>query len=198
MWAVVGGARFDFHGISGERATVVKEQDEKRRSDEEDERRRTATGRNREFTRKQPRCSIVLPQKPVLQRLTTNLLLFLTSFGYLASYRKYFAYNSLLRRVLQWRVAVKFDSVGHDPCKHQGKQKSGHFWNCFWDRNSSCKGDKKAWSLLGQRRQASNKKSQNLQGAREEWRLEEYARKSFTMAISSTKIREGLSNRIDE
>lgn len=43
----------------------------------------------------------------------------------------------------------------------------------------SCKGDKKAWSLLGQRHQASNKKSQNLQGVREEWRLEEYARKKF-------------------
>lgn len=118
MWAVVGGARFDFHGISGERVTVVKEQDEKRRSDEEDERRRTATGHNREFTRKQPCCSTVLPQKPVLQRLTTNLLLLLTSFSYLASYRKYFAYNSRLRRALQWRVAVKFDSVDHDPCKH--------------------------------------------------------------------------------
>lgn len=62
----------------------------------------------------------------------------------------------------------------------------------------SCGEDKKAWSLLGQRHQASNKKSQNLQGVREEWRLEEYARKSFTMVISSTEIREGLSNRIDE
>ncbi|KAK1122269.1 hypothetical protein K0M31_009492 [Melipona bicolor] len=40
MWADVGGARFDFHGISGERASMAKEQVERRGSDEEDERQR--------------------------------------------------------------------------------------------------------------------------------------------------------------
>lgn len=37
MWADVGGARFDFHGISGERGSMAKEQVERRNSDEEDD-----------------------------------------------------------------------------------------------------------------------------------------------------------------